>query len=195
MKPTAHAALLFLLLIAFVLPWQGGMVNVVVALLVLAFAMHGSGRRKAVLRAWLRLRWLLLSLAALALFFTPGAPLLPAFGDWSPSREGVLLLVDRTALLMTLSALAVIFLAAYSREEIVGALRRSLGLLPAKRADALARRMALLLASLTHAEQLLRQRRQVERNWLDALARSLLDVEQGAVPGAGQGPDEGRASS
>ncbi|TDJ36233.1 MAG: hypothetical protein E2O56_00050 [Gammaproteobacteria bacterium] len=61
---------------------------------------------RAVWRGLLRLRWLLLSIAIIYLWLTPGTPLVPAWGDASPTREGV------QAGLLRAGALAVIALAA-----------------------------------------------------------------------------------
>ena len=55
----------------------------------LACSLQDAQVLKTIWRALLRLRWLLLSIAVIYLWLTPGAPLVPAWGDASPTREGV----------------------------------------------------------------------------------------------------------
>jgi energy-coupling factor transport system permease protein len=77
---------------------------------------------KAAWRALVRLRWLLLSITGIYLWFTPGTPLVAAWGDSSPTREGV------QAGLLHAGVLAVIALAASltvnvtARDALAGAL-------------------------------------------------------------------------
>ncbi len=59
------------------------------ALLVIAFLVLSTVRWAPALRMVARLRWLLLSIVVIYLFFTPGVPLGDATSSWMPSVEGV----------------------------------------------------------------------------------------------------------
>lgn len=71
-------------------------------------------RRDAMARAWQmwrRMRWLLLSLLVLYGWYTPGDPLIPAWGAWSPSQLGLQVATVRCAALLLLGGAVALLLA------------------------------------------------------------------------------------
>lgn len=69
-----------------------------------------------------RIRWLLLAILVLYGWFTPGAPLLPALGDWSPAVEGLEQGLMRIAALLLIVVAVYLLLATTPRGELVGGL-------------------------------------------------------------------------
>ena len=70
----------------------------------------------------LRLRWLLLSMFIIYLWFTPGIPLWPEFSSWSPSREGVIMGLHRVVILLLLVSAVSLLLQSTPRTQMVAAL-------------------------------------------------------------------------
>ena len=58
-------------------------------LLLLLYLLAGFPRMDILLHMMKRLRWLLLAIFVVYGWWTPGAPVLPAFGSWSPSGSGL----------------------------------------------------------------------------------------------------------
>ena len=77
---------------------------------------------KAAWRAVLRLRWLLLSIALIYLWFTPGIPLVPAWGDLSPTRDGIQAGLLRAGALAVIALAASITVNSTPREALAGGL-------------------------------------------------------------------------
>jgi len=101
-------------------------------------------------RAWQavrRLRWLLISLFVLYAWFTPGRYLLPAWGAWSPTAEGLVLGVERAAALILIALGAHLLLASTRREALVA----GLGLLQ-PRGSRFALRLILTLEAVPRAQ-------------------------------------------
>ncbi|MBK1673823.1 hypothetical protein CKO35_11000 [Ectothiorhodospira shaposhnikovii] len=66
-----------------------------------------------------RLKWFFLSIILVFGWFTPGAPLLDWAGSWSPAREGLMMGLQRTLVLVLAVAAVVWLLQATSRESLV----------------------------------------------------------------------------
>jgi energy-coupling factor transporter transmembrane protein EcfT len=69
-----------------------------------------------------RSRWLLLAIAVLFAWSTPGVLLAPEAGAWSPTVDGVLLGSIHAARLLTLVATLAVLLETTSKEDLVGAI-------------------------------------------------------------------------
>ncbi len=98
-------------------------------------------------RAVRRLRWLLLSLFVLYAWFTPGRYLVPAWGGWSPTLEGLALGAERATLLILIALGAHLLLASTRREALVA----GLGLLQ-PRGSRFALRLVLTLEAVPRAQ-------------------------------------------
>lgn len=95
--------ILLLLLAALMTVWGGwSQWLLALSLTLIGFTFVKEADVKKALRMMARLRWLLLSIIIIYLWFTPGAPLLPDFPGWSPSYEGVLMGLHRAAILLLL---------------------------------------------------------------------------------------------
>lgn len=95
--------ILLLLLAALMTVWGGWSQWLFsLSLTVIGFTFVKEANVKKALRMMARLRWLLLSIIIIYLWFTPGIPLLPDFPGWSPSYEGVLMGLHRAAILLLL---------------------------------------------------------------------------------------------
>ncbi|MCF6218830.1 MAG: hypothetical protein L3J62_05720 [Gammaproteobacteria bacterium] len=95
--------ILLLLLAALMTVW-GGWSQWLFALLltVIGFVVVRDAEIILALKMAARLRWLLLSIAIVYLWFTPGTPIFPTFLAWSPSYEGVMMGLHRVAILLLL---------------------------------------------------------------------------------------------
>lgn len=133
-----------------------------------------------------RMRWLFLSILVTYLWFTPGAPMFPAFGHYSPSIEGVIGGAQRIVTLVLIVVQVGLLLHTTSREELVGAIRRlaaPLQLLGLNR-DRLALRLMLILESVEEVQLLLtRQMAQMipRRKGIGCIADSLAAVYREVV--------------
>ena len=74
---------------------------------------------KGTIRMLRRLRWFLLSILILGLWFTPGEALIESLGDWSPTREGLLWGAERVAALSILVLAVVLLLAGLPRDKLI----------------------------------------------------------------------------
>lgn len=110
-------------------------------------------------RAWpllRRMRWLLLSLLGVYLWFTPGLPLLPALGS-TPTIEGIEEGLQRIVSLLLLALAASLLMQSTAREPLLAALYslltplRWLGVNP----ERIAVRITLTLDAVTQAQHLL----------------------------------------
>lgn len=111
------------LIMAGFLPWLplpvlGGLLLLTVAGCVLL----PSVSPQQVMRSLRKLRWLLLSIAVLYLWFTPGTPVLPYTDWWLPTREGFWLALRRVTVLVTLVALVQLLLQRLSRATLAAAI-------------------------------------------------------------------------
>ncbi len=131
------------------------------SLMVLCFWLWGTRFELApVWRMLSRMRWLFVSILITYLWFTPGTPLLPLLGYYSPTVEGMAGGGLRVAALMLIAAQVGVLLQTTSRGELVAAIRwlaaplRILGL----DRDRLALRLVLILDSVEEIQLLLRQK-------------------------------------
>lgn len=69
-----------------------------------------------------RIRWLLLAILVLYGWFTPGTPLLPSLGDWSPVREGLVHGLLRAGALLAIVTAVYLLLASTPRGALVSGL-------------------------------------------------------------------------
>ena len=90
-----------------------------VAAAVVAAVAASPGRFRRLLR---RSRWLLLAIAILFAWSTPGVLLVPDAGNWSPTTDGVLLGLVHAARLVTLVAALAVLLETTPKEDLVGAI-------------------------------------------------------------------------
>ncbi len=95
--------ILLLLLAALMTVW-GGWSQWFFALLltVIGFVVVRDAEIMLALKMAARLRWLLLSIVIVYLWFTPGTPIFPELLAWSPSYEGVMIGLHRVAILLLL---------------------------------------------------------------------------------------------
>lgn len=100
------------------LPVLGGLL----LLTALACVLLPSVSLRQVARNLRKLRWLLLSIAVLYLWFTPGTPVLPYADWWLPTREGFWLALRRLTVLVTLIALVQLLLQRLSRATLAAAI-------------------------------------------------------------------------
>lgn len=145
--------ILNLLVLAALAPWLPPLVLLAVALLlVLAGVLYPAiGRR--MLTSMRRVRWLLLSLLLLFLWFTPGEPLFAVIGGFSPTWQGVLIAGHRTGVLLVMVWAAAAFLGGLQPRELTSALRRLLlGPLHTQATVRFAERVGLMLAELPAVE-------------------------------------------
>lgn len=192
-KPDVHTALLLLLVTALALPWQELPVIVVVGSLVIGGVLMNTQLRVAAKVAIRRMRWLLLSLLVLALFFTPGQPVFEGFARISPSWEGVELMLERGMLLLTLALLATAFIFHYKPAEIVGAIQLLVRFLPHRYANRLAMRIYLVLEEFPAVEERVRAARTTrtsesgEQGFMSAAVAIITDIESCVFePGRGE---------
>ncbi len=83
---------------------------------------RGAGLRAAG-RMLRRLKWLLLSILVLYLWFTPGEPLWPEWSaSWMPSQQGLWLAAVRTGTLVLVVSAASLLVASTPRSDLLGAL-------------------------------------------------------------------------
>lgn len=125
-----------------------------------------------------RLRWLLLMMLLLYGWFTPGEAVFESLGQFSPSRVGLLLAVDRMLVLALVVAAASLYLAFTRLEQIVGSIywiARRLGLGQA-RAQRIALRVALVLRQLPQVDRILQQRAKGQ-NWVDIVRDAIVTIE------------------
>jgi len=110
---------MFLVLAGFLAGGDPGVVTVAAPLLALAYGVSRRAHRGGLAGMLVRLRWLWLSLAVLYFWFTPGAPLWPQLGHWSPTREGVALGSVRIATLALMTAGAHLLVQTTAREQLI----------------------------------------------------------------------------
>lgn len=77
---------------------------------------------QVLLRMLRRIRWLLLAILILYGWFTPGTPLLPLLGGWSPVEEGLRQGALRVLALLAIVSAVYLLLASTPRGELVGGL-------------------------------------------------------------------------
>lgn len=145
--------ILNLLVLAALTPWlPPPMLLAVALLLVLAGSLHPATGLQ-MLTGMRRVRWLLLSLLLLFLWFTPGEPLFAVVGAFSPTWQGVQIGAHRVGVLLVMVWAAAAFLGGLHPRELTSALRRLLlGPLHTQATIRFAERVGLLLAELPAVE-------------------------------------------
>ena len=93
------------------------------AILAAFFAALGASHLRGALRVLYRIRILLISIAVVYFWFTPGEAVLPALGAFSPTLSGLREGLVRAAALALLVMAVRLTMDATSREELVGGLR------------------------------------------------------------------------
>ncbi|HEX6928289.1 MAG TPA: hypothetical protein VF267_03495 [Gammaproteobacteria bacterium] len=175
--------ILCLLVIALLAPWLPPLALALVATLLVAWGLARPHTGRAMLRALRRVRWLILSLLILYLWFTPGDPLLPALAALSPTGTGAGMAMHRIGVLAIMVWAATGFLHGLPPGEIAAALRALLTW-PVKTAIAmrLADRAGLLFEELPRIEQCVRNElRSGDGNIAMRAARLFRSVEEGAA--------------
>lgn len=122
MFPHPLIRLLLLLVFAGLLPWLELPLLGGAALLLLAVCLFRPRVLADSLRALRRLRWLLLAIAVLYLWFTPGTPLVAGAGDWLPTREGVWLALRRCGVLVLMLTAVYLVMQTTPRPALTAAL-------------------------------------------------------------------------
>lgn len=87
-----------------------------------ALVHHRDFEWSGLLRMMRRVRWLLLAMMILYGWFTPGDPLVPILGAWSPSLAGVLQGLLRVAALVAIVVAVYLLLMTTPRGDLVGGL-------------------------------------------------------------------------
>ncbi len=102
-----------------------------------------------------RSRWLLLSVALIFLFMTPGVALISTFGAFAPSFDGVHAAIDQIGRLVLALALLALLLGHMDLNELVAGLRQLLVMLhlPGFDPDRAALRLSLTLRRLEQGSQ------------------------------------------
>jgi energy-coupling factor transporter transmembrane protein EcfT len=116
--------LLVLLMAAGVASGQPAHLALAVVVLGVLLALHRDVRPRSLWRAALRLRLFYVSIGVLYLWFTPGQPLLPAAGSWSPTLEGAVQGGERVAVLLLIIAAVHWLMASTSQESLLAGLRQ-----------------------------------------------------------------------
>lgn len=121
-----------------------------------------------------RTRWLLLALALLFAWGTPGVLLFPEFGEFSPSREGVVLAATHAARLLAVLASLALLLRFTPAEDFVGALHSLMRPLEGLGVDRgrIAVRLLLVIEYVESAQA---------RSWREWLAPGAAGVERERV--------------
>lgn len=117
-----HSGIRILCLLLFcTLLSHGGEQALPAALLLLLFMMLFTGIRHTAtaLPMLLRLKYFYLSLLILYPWFTPGHSLVPAWGDWSPSLEGLQQALARIAILVVIVLAVNLLLRTTPREHLL----------------------------------------------------------------------------
>lgn len=146
----------FLVFAALVAAGNAAQLAFATLLVAVGYGITASAQLKAAWPLLRRLRWLLLSLLVVYLWFTPGQPLLPALAS-QPTQEGVLEGLQRIAALVLLALAASLLMQSMTREALIAALYRLLT--PLRRlgvpAERIAVRITLTLEAVSQLQPLL----------------------------------------
>lgn len=149
--------ILCLLVFAALAPWLPPPGLLVAAILLMLWGLLSPLTGQAMLRGLRRIRWLLLSVAILYLWFSPGEPLLPLLGSLSPTDTGLALALQRAGVLLVMLWAAAGVVANTGVPGMTAALRQLLTWPVRTRAGArFADRIGLLLAELPMVEERVR---------------------------------------
>lgn len=115
--------ILMLLLCAVMMVWGGWFEWLFMLLLVVSgFILSPLAKFKPALKMMQRLRWLLLSILIIYLFYTPGVPLWPGIASGLPTQEGLLNGGHRIAVLLLLVAAVSLLLQSTPIAQMIAAL-------------------------------------------------------------------------
>lgn len=178
--------ILNLLVLAALAPWLPPLVLLATALLLLLAGLLRSSTGTRMIAGVRRVRWLLLSLMLLFLWFTPGEPLFVVLGSFSPTWQGVQMAAHRVGVLLVMVWAAAVLLGGLRPPELTGALRRLLlGPLRTPVTERFAERVGLLIAELPIVETRVRAALQEkELSLSERAARLFVFVENHAQPGS-----------
>lgn len=175
--------LVSLLVFAILLPFLPPAGLLVASLVIVVLLLRAGCEGIAIVRGIRRIRWLLLSLAVLYLFFTPGPPLIEALGAFSPSRIGIERFVERGAvlILMLCAALLVVrptpvAMLGLGMQRLLGPLCR-LRILPAR----FPLRLGMVFSALDTIEPRVRAQRMAEGSFAERATALWCDIEQSAI--------------
>jgi energy-coupling factor transport system permease protein len=168
---------MLLLVLAVLLP-QLSLLPLVSLMVVLLLACFQNGQLATWWSSFLRLKWLLISIALLYGWFTPGLPLVEVVSVNMPTREGLWLALERSLLLGALVAAVTWLVKPLSAAVLATALTRLLSPLTALgiRIDVFAQRLALTLNAVTTLQEELAQRGQ--RDWQARFGKLILAIER-----------------
>ena len=168
-----------LLVFAAFVPWLPPRSLLVFGALMVALTVWRPATARVAWQGLRRMRWLLLSIAVLYLWFYPGEPLVPALAGLSPSREGAVVALHRAGVLAVMVWSAAFVLAATPPREVTAALRQLLaGPLRSAVTLRFADRVGLLLAELPAIQQRVgASLRQGEGSFADRAARLVRGIE------------------
>lgn len=174
--------ILTLLVFAAIIPWLSSPVLVAIAVLLLILGASRPGTGRVMWRGIRRIRWLLLSLFVLYLWFSPGEPLFPSLAHLSPSLAGAELALRQVAVLLVMVCSATGLLSGIPPHELGEALRLLLTWpVPTAAGARFADRVGLLLAALPQVERQVRTSLRGEGSLADRAAGLFLDIEADAV--------------
>lgn len=149
----------FLVLAAFLSLGSLNILLAAAASLVVLYVIAGATRLVPALKMLRRMRWLLLSLAIIYFWFTPGEPLSSSTSSWMPTREGLEEGGIRVASLIAIVLAVNLLLQTTSRDQLLAAIHWLAGplrLIGIPR-DRLALRMALVLDTVPKMQALMAQ--------------------------------------
>lgn len=140
---------LFITLVSHATWLQLGLYSIVLSALHLSVGSHTLISSFIMIK---RLRWLLLSIIMLSLWFTPGEALLNEYEKWSPTKEGLEFGLLRIAILVEIVLAVNIMLLTTSTERLIAALQWLLHPLiwTGITSDKLALRIAMTLEAVKH---------------------------------------------
>lgn len=189
--------LVTVLLFAGFLPFlpPAGLALAAVGLAVFILILSPQALYRAALAVW-NIRWLLVSIAILYGWFTPGTPLSEALGRASPTVEGMQEALIRSGVLVIMVAVVVLLFAITKREQLIAAIAQSvhifkpLGLEPAVFGSRLVMSIENVRV-LREALLAVRQARAAEqRDPWQAVADIVLAIESHTVEKASASGDE-----
>ena len=178
--------ILNLLVLAGFAPWLPPVFLLALSLLLATAGLLRPSTGWRMLTGLRRVRWLLLSLLLLFLWFTPGELVFVSFGALSPTWQGVQTAAHRIGVLLVMVWAAAALLGGLQPRELASALRRLLlGPLRNSATERFAERVGLLLAELPEVEARVRATlREKEMSFSQRAAKLFVFVENYAESGS-----------
>lgn len=170
--------LLLLLLLAVLLPQLELLALALLQSLLLLGCLQ-VGEFRSWWQSFLRLKWLLISIAVLYGWFTPGLPVVEVVSVNMPTREGLWLALSRALLLASLVAAVTWLVKPLSASVLAVALTRLLSAFAALglNIDVFAKRLALTLNAVSELQVELDKNPKTD--WQASLGRLILRIEKG----------------